>query len=72
MIAGVVATNHVAERSQGLTAPIRALPFIPSDFAPTASSAGTIVEMEAVVRTPTRPNMDAQQQEQRQLLEVLA
>jgi hypothetical protein len=73
MIAGVGFAKVSAEWTQGQTAPIRALPFIPSDFAPTASSAGTIVEMQtAVVRASAQPNANAQQQAQAQMLEVLA
>ena len=72
MIAGVSSANLSNERTGILTATVRSLPFIPSDFALTASSAGTIVEMQAVVAVPSRPNPATQLQSQPQMLEVLA
>ncbi len=71
MIVEIPAVNRITERPQALTAPIRSLPFIPSDFSTTVSPAGTIVEMQAVVTIKTR--MDAvQPQTRQQMLEVLA
>ena len=72
MIAGISSANLSTELSSALTAPVRRLPFIPSDFAPTASSAGTIVEMQAVVNIKPRPEATTQSVAQQQLLEVLA
>ena len=72
MIAGISSANFTTERSSVLTATVRSLPFIPSDFTPTASSAGTIVEMQAVVRVKPRTEPTFQSRAQQQMLEVLA
>lgn len=70
MITGIPVSNSNIERPQAFTAPIRSLPFIPSDFSPTVSPAGTIVEMQAVVRLKT--SSDTVTPQAQQMLEVLA
>jgi hypothetical protein len=72
MITGIPAANRNIERPHALTAPIRSLPFIPSDFSATVSPAGTIVEMQAVVTIRTQADAAAQAQTQQPKLEVLA
>ena len=70
MIAGISAANRNIERPLALNAPIRSLPFIPSDFSTTVSPAGTIVEMQAAVTIKART--DAASSHPQHMLEVLA
>ncbi len=72
MSAGISSTNFSTERPNVLMATVRSLPFIPSDFAPTASSAGTIVEMQPAVVNVKPRSEPLTQSAARQTLEVLA